>query len=158
VKQAFERKIVRVTYSAAMDRVRIVFDDRSIYVVPRRLLQGLENAAADQLRRIEVLDDGPRLFWPLLRVTHTVPRLLAGEYGSKRWMASLKDAHHAPAPREALFVSERRKAEKRIRRFADARRVVTGSLVTGPKSRSEPSRRSQSKSFGVILERGIDTL
>jgi hypothetical protein len=135
---AFRRKIVRVTYSAAMDRVRIIFDDRTIYVVPRRLLEGLENAAADQLRRIEIDDNGPCLHWPLLQVTHSVPRLLAGEYGSKRWMASVKRAHRAPARGEAMFISGRRRAGKAIQQSADARKVaMTNAQAKGPKSKGK---------------------
>lgn len=121
----FARQIVRVTYSRAMDRVRIIFDDRTIYVVPRRLLEGLEDASADQLKRIEIAATGPALHWPLLGVTQSVPKLLDGVYGSKQWMASLKCAPKQANPRQAMFVSERRKAGTRLMRSLNEPVIMT---------------------------------
>jgi len=118
----FDRRIVRVSYSKAMDRVRIIFDDRTIYVIPRRLLEGLENAAARELANIEILDDGPAVFWPSLDVQHKVPSLLNGIYGGSRWMASLKSMPRA-IPGQPMFGSRRKKAEAR-KQFFDDRYVV----------------------------------
>jgi hypothetical protein len=125
----FDRRIVRVTYSKAMDRVRIIFDDRTIYVIPRRLLEGLEDAAARELANIEILDNGPTISWPLLGVRHKVPNLLNGIYGGSRWMASLKSVPRA-IPGEPMFGSRRKKAEAR-RRFFEDRYVVRTSRQAG---------------------------
>lgn len=124
-----DRRIVRVTYSKAMDRVRIVFDDRTIYVIPRRLLEGLENAAARELAHIEILDDGPAISWPLLNVKHNVSSLLNGTYGGRRWMASLGSMPRA-IPGQPMFGSRRKKAEMR-RQFLDDRYVVRTSRQAG---------------------------
>ena len=121
---ARERTIVRVSYSKAMDRVRIIFDDKSIYVIPRRLLEGLENGAARELGRIEILDHGPTISWPLLDVKHNVPKLLKGVYGSRGWMDSLQRMPRA-VPGRPLFGSRRKKAEVRKRFFFDAPVVMT---------------------------------
>jgi hypothetical protein len=119
----FERRIVRVTYSKAMDRVRIIFDDRTIYVIPRRLLEGLENAAARELARIEILDNGPAISWPSLDVKHRVSSLLNGTYGGRRWMASLQNMPRA-IPGQPMFGSRRKKAAEARKRFFDDRYVV----------------------------------
>ncbi len=126
--RSFDRRIVRVTYSKAMDRVRIIFDDRTIYVIPRRLLEGLENAAARELACIEILDDGPAICWPLLDVKHKVPNLLNGTYGGKRWMASLESMPRA-IPGQPMYGSRRRKAEM-SRRYFDDRYVVRANRQT----------------------------
>lgn len=118
----FDRRIVRVSYSKSMDRVRIIFDDRTIYVVPRRLLEGLENAAARELACIEILDDGPAISWPSLGVKHNVLSLLNGTYGSRRWMASLNSLPRA-IPGQPMFGSRRKKAEA-SRQFFDDRFLV----------------------------------
>jgi hypothetical protein len=137
MKAKFDRRIVRVTYSKAMDRVRIIFDDRTIYVVPRRLLEGLENAAARELACIEILDNGPAISWPMLGVMHKVPNLLNGMYGGSRWMASLKRMPRA-VPGQPMFGSRRKKAEAR-RRFFEDRYVVRKNSEAGvllPKQQS----------------------
>lgn len=126
----FDRRIVRVSYSKAMDRVRIIFDDRTIYVIPRRLIEGLENAAARELASMEILDDGPAISWPSLGVKHNVLSLLNGIYGGSRWMASLKGLPRAK-PGQPMFGSRRKKAEM-SRQFFDDRYVV----ASGPKAGS----------------------
>ena len=125
-----QRKIVRVTYSKAMDRVRMVFDDRTIYVVPRRLLEGLDRASADQLRKIEILDDGPKLYWPQLDVRHRVSSLLSGQYGSPRWMTALDRVPPGSKPGGPLFSSRPRKAAAALRQFfTDEKVFATNALA-----------------------------
>ena len=127
MKARFDRKIARVTYSRAMDRVRVIFDDRTIYVVPRRLLEGLENAAAQELRRIEILDDGPAIKWTALGVKHSVPRLLEGRYGGARWMASLDRVPKGRSPRTSMRLAEKAEAT-RMRRFLTDEFVVMNNV------------------------------
>jgi len=119
-----QRRIVRVTYSKAMDRVRIIFDDRTIYVIPRRLLEGLENAAARELSRIETLDDGSAISWPSLNVKHNLSKLLRGVYGSSDWMACLERMPRA-VPGQPMFGSRTKKAEAGTRLFDDRHVLMT---------------------------------
>jgi len=122
------RTIVRVSYSKSMDRVRIIFDDRTIYVVPRRLIEGLEFAGAQELGRIEFAGD--EVHWPLLSVKHGVPKLLNGVYGSRKWMASLERARRAVGKGEAMFVSSRRSAAAGLGRFFNEAVVMTNAQAT----------------------------
>ena len=117
--------------------MRIIFDDRTIYVIPRRLLEGLEDAAADQLRRIEILADGPALAWPLLEVTHSVPQLLRGVYGSEKWMASVGLMPRAVRG-QPLFGSKGKKAEGR-KHFLDDSFVMSGAKHERGRQRSKLS-------------------
>jgi hypothetical protein len=113
--RGFDRRIMRVFYSRSTDRVRIIFDDRTIYVVPRRLMEGLESAATQELKRIEIVE-GPKLHWPLLVVTHEVARLLEGVYGGRRWMANLERVPTESSPRRGLREAEKA-GSARARRF-----------------------------------------
>ena len=53
-------------------------------------MQGLSGARKKLLTPIQVLGGGTGLLWPLLYVSHSVPALLNGVYGSPRWMEQLK--------------------------------------------------------------------
>lgn len=129
-----DRKIQRVFYSRSTDRVRIIFDDRTIFVVPCRLLEGLDGADTHELRAIEVLENGPALEWPLLGVKHSVPQLLNGLYGSKRWMAGLDRLPKISSARSAARVAER-SASFRARGFLGDEFVVVTNMRAGSKPR-----------------------
>jgi hypothetical protein len=89
--EKYDRKVVRATYSQKTDSLRLVFDDGAFYVVPRLLIQGLSNAEGKALECIEILDGGTGVLWPSLDVAHYVPAMLAGVYGSEKWMTGLHD-------------------------------------------------------------------
>jgi hypothetical protein len=123
----FDRRIERLFYSRSTDRLRIIFDDRTIYVIPRRLLEGLEDASTEQLKRIEILEKGPTLEWPLLGITHSVPRLLEGIYGGRRWMASLDRRPETISPRSEARAAEKAVSKRARRLLGDEFVVMTNS-------------------------------
>jgi hypothetical protein len=57
--------------------------------IPRKLLQGLSEAEPSTLNKIELLGNGTGLYWPVLDVAHSVSGLVAGIYGSAKWMKQL---------------------------------------------------------------------
>lgn len=57
--------------------------------IPRRLLQGLENAPKRKLSYLITEGSGTGLSWPDLDVDHYVPGLLRGIFGTQRWMAEI---------------------------------------------------------------------
>jgi hypothetical protein len=59
------------------------------HCIPRKLLQGLSEAEPGSLNKIELLGDGTGLYWPALDVAHSVSGLVAGVYGSAKWMKQL---------------------------------------------------------------------
>ena len=85
----YSRRVLKASYSKSTNRLRMVFDDGSIYEIPIRLIQGLPGAKEKELRRIQLLNDGTGLLWPLLDVAHYVPGLLQGVYGTEKWMGAL---------------------------------------------------------------------
>lgn len=86
----YARRVVKASYSETTGHIRMVFDDGSSYVIPCRLLQGLADGKPTDLKRIQIVGVGTGLLWPALDVSHYVPGLLQGVYGSEKWMAALR--------------------------------------------------------------------
>lgn len=86
----YDQRVVSADYVKRADRLRLVFDSGAVLSIPRRLIQGLGEAKEKELGRIQILSDGTGLLWPLLEISHYVPSLLQGVYGTEKWMASLQ--------------------------------------------------------------------
>ncbi len=54
--------------------------------VAHTLIQGLETATVEQLQDFWVSTSGDSIHWESLDVDFSVPGLLAGRFGTKRWM------------------------------------------------------------------------
>jgi hypothetical protein len=96
---ASEPLAVSVRYISTRDSVVVEMNNGASLVVPRRLLQGLENAPSSQLRHACVSGQGTSLSWPDLDADFTIMSLLHGVYGGKKWMSEL--ARHAGAATSA---------------------------------------------------------
>jgi len=81
-------KAVRARYDRRVSRVVIGLDNGLELAFPPRLAQGLEHATPAELANIEISPLGTGLHWPDLDADLYVPGLLAGVFGSKRWMAA----------------------------------------------------------------------
>lgn len=91
IYEKYDQRVVRGTYSDRTDRFLLRMENGVTHVIPRRLLQGLAEAEPAALSRIELLGRGTGLYWPSLDVAHSVSGLLAGVYGSAKWMRQLLD-------------------------------------------------------------------
>jgi hypothetical protein len=80
---------VAASYDQADDAIAIRFADGVELRLPRRLVQGLQHATPEQLRRIEMEGPGTGLVWPALGVAHYLPGLVAGVFGTRQWMAEI---------------------------------------------------------------------
>jgi len=95
-------RAVRAAYEPDADIVRIDFKNDMRVDVPRRLLQGLENATPTQLAHIEITELGEGLHWEALDVDHYIPGLLNGVFGTRRWMAKIgRNGGRARTPAKA---------------------------------------------------------
>jgi hypothetical protein len=92
VFERYDRRVIRVTYSERTDRFVLHMDNGTVHMIPRALLQGLAKAAPADLQKIEILGGGTGLYWPTLDAAHYVPGLLAGVYGSAKWMKCLQES------------------------------------------------------------------
>jgi hypothetical protein len=88
--EKFDRRVVRASYFSGTDSLVLLLENSVTLTVPRRLLQGLANGNPHDLNQIEILGRGTGLYWPALDVAHLVSGLLAGVYGSAKWMEHLE--------------------------------------------------------------------
>lgn len=84
---------VSVRYIPARSSVVVEMNNGASLVIPRQLLQGLNEASPSQLRNACVSGRGTSLSWPDLDADFTIMSLLHGVYGGKKWMSEL--ARHA---------------------------------------------------------------
>jgi hypothetical protein len=87
--EKYDQRVVRATYVQHDDRIVLQLEKGVTHSIPRRLLQGLAEAEPKALNDIELLGRGTGLYWPALDVAHLVSGLLAGVYGSAKWMGRL---------------------------------------------------------------------
>jgi hypothetical protein len=80
-------------YSADQKRLVVELSNGVILMLPPKLLQGLREASAPQLARVELTPLGTGLHWEELDADLGVAELAAGIFGSKAWMSEL--ARHA---------------------------------------------------------------
>lgn len=92
VRGALRRK--REAYAIATDFdparrwIVITFNTGAAVTVPTDLIEGLTNADAAALANIQITPSGLGLHWPDLDVDIDLPALMAGVFGSRKWMAS----------------------------------------------------------------------
>ena len=109
----YDRRSARIVIKLNTD-VQISF--------PPRLAQGLAGASLDDLAVIEITQSGLGLHWPRLDADLYVPALLAGQLGSKQWIASQLGAIGGKARSQAKAASSRENGRKggRPRKVAGA--------------------------------------
>jgi hypothetical protein len=76
-------------YDSATRRIVIGLRHDIELAIPTQLLQGLSDAPAIALSRIEISPAGTGLYWPDLDVDLYVPSLTQGLFGNRRWMAKV---------------------------------------------------------------------
>ena len=80
--------------------------------VPDGLVEGLADAAPDDLADIEVTPAGLGLHWPKLDADVYVPALMQGVFGTRRWMAALLGAAGGKASTKAKAAAARENGRK----------------------------------------------
>ncbi len=85
-------KAVYARYDRRVSRIVIGLDNGLELAFPPRLAEGLEHATPADLSVIEISPLGDGLHWPALDADLYVPGLMAGVFGSKRWMARVLGA------------------------------------------------------------------
>ena len=80
---------VRVAYESGTNTLIVHLSNEAVLLLPPQLLQGLEDATAEQLNAVQIAGPGTGLHWPTLNIDHDVSGLLAGIFGTKKWMATI---------------------------------------------------------------------
>jgi hypothetical protein len=156
--EKYDTRVVRATYSDRTDRFLLHLENGVTHIIPRWLIQGLSDAEPSVLSKIELLGRGTGLYWPLLDVAHSVSGLLAGVYGSAKWMKHLLESNptrHVTAigkesPSSTLtrgLIERRRDADGRIQGKRSDTRAGAFSKQYGKTSLSD--RRSDGRLSAV---------
>jgi len=76
-------------YDRRTNRIVVELRNGATFMFPAELAQGLAGASPKDLAEVKPTPSGARLRWPSLDADFSLPNLLAGEFGSKSWMAKL---------------------------------------------------------------------
>jgi hypothetical protein len=108
------------TYDAGRNRIVIALTTGiEIAFVPEQV-QGLAGASADDLRDVVLRSGGLSIHWPRLDADFSVPNLLQGLTGTKRWMAAQLVAAGGKVPSEAKAKAARENGKRGGRRAVQA--------------------------------------
>lgn len=84
-----EPRAKSVRYDRRTNRIVVELRNGATFIFPAALAQGLAGASPKDLAEVRVTPSGAGLRWPTLDADFSLPNLLAGEFGSKSWMAKL---------------------------------------------------------------------
>ena len=77
-------------YDRRTNRVVVELRNGASFIFPAELAEGLAGASPKDLAEVRMTPSGAGLRWPNLDADFSLPNLLAGEFGSKSWMAKLE--------------------------------------------------------------------
>jgi hypothetical protein len=78
-------------YDRRTNRIVVELRNGATFMFPAELAQGLAGASPKDLADVRITPSGEGLRWPSLDADFSLPNLLAGEFGSKSWMAKLSN-------------------------------------------------------------------
>jgi hypothetical protein len=94
----------------------VEFQNGVTFIYPTELAEGLAGAPAAALSEVNVTPSGSGLRWPQLNVDFSLPALMRGAFGSRKWMRALAhkndNAQIKPATIFARSNRQRQKNEK----------------------------------------------
>jgi hypothetical protein len=116
VRGALRRK--REAYAIAAEfepvcrQIMITFNTGGTATVPSDYIEGLFGADAAALANIQITPSGLGLHWPDLDVDINLPALMAGVFGSRKWMASEFGAAGGRARTESKIAAAQENGKK----------------------------------------------
>ena len=81
-----EPRAVSARYNRETGRVELELRNGCLFAFPTEIVQDLRGASPDLLAAVEILGDGYALRWEALDADYTVPGLLEGRFGGRKWM------------------------------------------------------------------------
>jgi len=88
--QASEPRAAAAHYDEPNDRLIVELRNGVVFIVPCSLIQGLKGAEPEKIAAVKVMPRGAALHWDELDVQMSVPGLVAGVFGTRRWMAEMR--------------------------------------------------------------------
>lgn len=99
-------------YDRRRSRVVVSLNTGVEVTFPVELAEGLAGATDDDVADVEIMPSGLGLHWPKLDADLYVPALLAGVFGTRRWMASQLGAEGGRVQSPAKAASSRKNGRK----------------------------------------------
>jgi hypothetical protein len=116
IAEATEPRAKSASYDAKSGRIIVELKNGSTFAFPVALVQFLKDASDEELAEVEVLGRGYGLHWQTLDVDFSVPGLMAGIFGTRKYMAQL--AGRAKSPKKAAAARANGKKGGRPRKAA----------------------------------------
>ncbi len=88
---ATEPRAAAAHYDAANHLIVIRLRSGALFSFPPDIAQGLAGASEEDLAAVEITPSGAGLHWEKLDADFSVPGLLSGCFGTKAWMAKLRE-------------------------------------------------------------------
>ncbi len=82
-----EPRAVSACYDRRLKKIAVELTSGASFAFPAHLAEGLEGAGEEDLAVVEVLGSGYGLHWEGLDVDLSIPGLVAGIFGTQRYMA-----------------------------------------------------------------------
>jgi hypothetical protein len=86
-----EPRAVAVRYDRRKKRIVVDLSNATTFIFPPRLLQEVGAGSEDEIADVKILGQGFALEWGCLDQQFSVKGLLAGVFGTSRWMSGLKE-------------------------------------------------------------------
>lgn len=86
---ATEPRVQAARFDPESDRIVIDLINGLTFMVPVVRLEGLSDAAPEDLAEIEITPSRAGLHWEKLDIDFSVPALVLGSFGSKSWMSEI---------------------------------------------------------------------
>lgn len=84
-----EPRATRAFYDAYLGMIIVFLSNKCMFGFPSELGQGLAGASVKDLAEVDVTPSGEGLHWKTLDVDLSIPALMNGIFGTKKWMAEL---------------------------------------------------------------------
>lgn len=78
------------SYDRTSNRLVIEMKNGTTLIVPCTVMQGLRDADPELIAEVELMPRGAALHWERLNQDFSIAGLLAGRFGTKRWMEQLQ--------------------------------------------------------------------
>ncbi|MEH2310052.1 MAG: DUF2442 domain-containing protein [Nostoc sp.] len=84
-----EPRATRAFYDAYLGMIIVFLSNKCMFGFPSEVGEGLAGASIKDLAEVEVTPSGEGLHWKTLDVDLSIPALMSGIFGTKKWMAEL---------------------------------------------------------------------
>lgn len=86
-----EARATSACYDRDSEQLLLSLRGGMVLLIPARLLQGVGEATPEIIERVRVVSGGMALRWEELDADFLVQSLVAGSFGTRRWMERLRD-------------------------------------------------------------------